>query len=196
MSFQTRHNPFWTGEIRQPVDELSKLNMSGRKIIARRAAMELLPDDVVNLGIGMPEGVASVALEEGIFKYVTLTTEAGVNGGIGASGLEFGPSTNPESFNEMNQQFDLYNGGGLSICFLGLAQCDEVGNVNVSRISSSSLTGPGGFMDIVQCTQKVVFVGTFMKKGLELDIRHSSALGGPAVVRIVQEGKYPYVCVL
>eukprot|EP01125_Pyxidicula_operculata_P013518 TRINITY_DN4485_c0_g1_i3.p1 TRINITY_DN4485_c0_g1~~TRINITY_DN4485_c0_g1_i3.p1 ORF type:complete len:719 (-),score=195.32 TRINITY_DN4485_c0_g1_i3:259-2415(-) len=182
MSYFTVHNPAWSGEIREPLDVVPELELDERKIIARRAALQLKPHQVVNLGIGMPEGVASVANEEKVLKYVTLTTEPGVIGGLGASGHNFGPASNNDAIVELNQQFDFYNGGGLNICYLGLAQCNQNGDVNVSRLSESHLTGPGGFMDISQSTLNVVFMGSFTAKGLEVKCENGKLV-------IVKEGK-------
>ena len=174
-SYFTSYNPSWSGEIREVMKNSGGISaLDARKIIARRAAMELRPDYVVNLGIGMPEGVAKVAQEENFFRFTTLTTEGGVFGGVGASGHDFGPASGADAVVEMNQQFDFYDGGGLDICFLGLAQCGKNGDVNVSRLSESSITGPGGFIDISQCTQRIVFMGTFRKKGFQMKLKQNN----------------------
>jgi propionate CoA-transferase len=115
---------------------------------------------VVNLGIGMPEGVASVAHEERVIDLLTLTTEPGVIGGIPASGTNFGAGVNTQAVIDQPYQFDFYDGGGLDIAFLGLAEADAGGSVNVSKFGVR-VAGAGGFINISQNAKKVVFVGTF-----------------------------------
>jgi len=168
MSYTTFHSPVLAGEIRSPIEDSSRLPLSERKVIARRAARLLKPGLTVNLGIGLPEGVASVAGEEGMLPYITLTTEPGSFGGMPASGKNFGPSSNADALIEMNQQFDFYDGGGLDVAFLGAAEISPSGDVNVSRMGPSRITGPGGFIDITQATRKVCFMCPFTAKGLEI----------------------------
>lgn len=179
-SFVTVYNPAVSGEIRKPSAKhqvTSELDI--RKTIARRAAMELAPDYKVNLGIGMPEGVAKVVAEERLSAFVNLSTEAGAYGGIGLSGHDFGGAENPDCLIQLHQQFDFYNGGGLDCCFLGAGEIDELGNVNVTRLGTK-LTGPGGFIDISQATPRVNLLGTFTAGG-KIKIEDGK-------VKIIQEG--------
>ena len=181
MNYGVMYDPSLSGEVRVPVDAMPKMEFDERKIIARRAAFELPPNGVINLGVGAPDGVASVANEEKVTPYITMTTEAGAIGGVLAGGSSFGASANAHSVIDQNMMFDFYHGGGLDLTCLGMAECDEHGNVNTSKFGGR-LNGCGGFIDISQNARAVVFAGTFTAGGLKVEIAYGK-------MRIAQEGR-------
>ena len=181
MNYGVMYDPALAGEVRIPVENMPKMALDARKIIARRAAFELPPNGVINLGVGAPDGVAAVANEEKVTPYITMTTEAGAVGGVLAGGSSFGSSANAHSVIDQNQMFDFYDGGGLDMTCLGMAECDEEGNVNTSRFGGR-LNGCGGFINISQNARAVVYAGTFTVGGLEVAVENGE-------LKIVREGR-------
>jgi len=181
-TYGTHFSPALSGELRLPPEPASPVALSDRKVIARRAVLELAPNSVINVGVGsIPDQVPLVAGEERVQDLLSLAVDSGVIGGVPRSGLDFGTATNYQAVIDHACAFDFIDGGGLDAAFLGFGECDASGNVNASKFGKR-IPGCGGFIDITQNAKKVVFMGTFSSGGLEVAIDDGR-------VRIVKEGK-------
>lgn len=181
-TYATEYNPAYAGELKVPLHALKRLPFDTRKIVARRAAMEIVPGAICNLGAGISTGISAVATEEAILDDIVLTNEQGFIGGAPLTGVDFGASQNYDAIVDQPYQFDFYDGGGLDIAFLSFAEVDPAGNVNISRFGSK-IVGIGGFVNISQNAKHVVFSGTFTSGGLEVAT-------GDGSLRIVKEGRH------
>ncbi len=181
-TYATVYNPAYSGELRVPLENLKRLPFSERKIIARRAAMEIVPGAICNLGAGISTGVSAVAAEENILDSIVLTNEQGFIGGAPLTGPDSGTAQNYDAMVDQPYQFDFYDGGGLDVAFLSFVEVDPSGNVNISRFGDK-IVGIGGFINISQNARKVVFSGTFTAGGLQIAIE-----GGR--LKIVREGRH------
>lgn len=152
-------------EIRDKIGATSSRN-SLHRAIARRAYRELRPDQIVNIGIGIPELIAEEVLEHNQLDEIHLSVESGHTGGFPLGGKGFGVAIGPDTMLDMARQFDFYEGGGLDACFIGALQVDRFGNGN-GHYAPGKLSGIGGFANISQATKKVVMCLTFTAKGLE-----------------------------
>lgn len=177
----TQYNPAFSGHIKVPLESVPALPLDERKVIARRSAAELVPNTILNLGVGIPVNVSTVSAEEGVSDQLILTTEAGSIGGVPAGLKDFGHAYNSEAIVDHHAQFDFYDGGGIDLSVLGLAQTDQFGNVNVSKFGTR-VAGCGGFINISQAAKKLVFAGTFTAGGLEVKVSDGK-------LHIIQEGK-------
>ncbi|HVO88127.1 MAG TPA: CoA-transferase, partial [Casimicrobiaceae bacterium] len=166
-TYATHYDPSYSGELRIPVEHIEPLPFGPRKVIVRRAAMELFPGAICNLGAGISTGLSTIAAEEDLLDAVHLTNEQGIIGGAPITGRDSGGGQNFAAMIEQPAQFDFYDGGGLDLAFLSFAEVDAQGNVNVSRFGDR-IIGVGGFINISQNAKCVVFGGTLTAG--ELDI--------------------------
>ena len=183
VSFGETDNLSYTGRFRAAVDRLAPAPLSADKVIQRRAFLELAPltFPTINLGIGIAAGIGRIAAEEDFLDY-TVTIESGVIGGIPAEELSFGAAVNPAAIIPQASQFDFYDGGGLDIAFLGMAEVDVRGAVNVSRFGDA-VVGVGGFTNISQTARRVVYLGSFSTGGADIGVRDGR-------LDIVQDGRH------
>lgn len=181
-TYATRYNPSYAGELRVPLGEFRRLPFSERKVVVRRAAMELRPGDVCNLGAGISTGISAVAAEEQVLDRIVLTNEQGFIGGAPLTGPDSGAAQNYDAAVDQSYQFDFYDGGGIDCAFLSFVEVDPAGNVNISRFGNK-IVGIGGFINISQNAKKVVFSGTFSAGGLEVECNDGK-------LKIVREGRH------
>jgi propionate CoA-transferase len=178
----TEFDPSRTGMLPPRNGVIEPIELDHRKVVARRAAAEIETGSLVNLGVGMANGISHVIHEEGLIDQVTFTVEQGLYGGVPGIGLDSGTAVDPTAIIDMCSQFDLYDGGGLDFAGLAFAQVDRHGNVNVTK-AGGTVIGPGGFIDISQRAGTVVFCGTVTGGGLQTEVSGGS-------LRIAQEGRY------
>ncbi|MDA1312804.1 MAG: hypothetical protein O2968_05670 [Acidobacteria bacterium] len=195
-TFQTHFEPAYSGDALKPDEEFGEFPLDVRKVIARRAALELEPGAVLNVGFGIPDGVMKVAREQGIADTLVPTIEHGQFGGIPAEGLDFGATYNAEAILETGPMFNFYQGRGVDQAYLGFLQIDRQGNVNVSKLADS-IIGTGGFIDISQKARKVVFCGTLavraqteLANGTVRFVRHGTPKLVEAVNQVTFSGRY------
>jgi len=180
------HDPAASGEVKIPWESIEPVSLEPiKRILVRRAVLELKRDYVVNLGFGIPSLIPQVALEEGVLDQLTFTTEHGSIGGFPYSGIQFGGAINPWALLESPSQFDFIDGGGPDVVCLAFAEVDREGNVNVTKLRDLPhvLAGVGGFIDLIQNVRKIVFCGTLTAGGLKVDVSDGR-------MNIAQEGRY------
>lgn len=181
----TEMNDDWTHRENVRLEKMSPVPLDERKIIARRAAMQIAKGSVINLGMGIPELVGAIAAEEGFESDITMTVECGIVGGVPVSGLDFGGCYNPQFVTNSARQMDWYDGGGLDLCVLSAAEVDRFGNTNVTKFGR--IVGPGGYINIATGAKEAIFCGTLTAGGLKIET-------GDGSLKIVKEGnKKKYV---
>lgn len=141
-----------------------------RLLCAKRAFLEIEDGDVINLGVGMPDTLSKLISDYN--KNITLTIESGIGGGIPKIGPNFGTADNTEFRFSLFNMLKLYQSNVLDVCFLGAAEIDKNGNVNVSKFGKR-IIGPGGFIDIVSNSKKIVFMTSLVTKENRAKFRES-----------------------
>lgn len=176
------YDPSYSGQAVARESEAEPIPLNIRKVIGRRAMMELEPDVVINVGTGIPNDViGAIIAEEKISDDIMITVESGIYGGTPAGGIDFGISKNSQALVPHDRQFEYYNGAGIDYTFMGAGQMDGAGNVNATKMGDKA-PGAGGFIDITARAKNVIFCSTFTGKGLEVEFDQNG-------LHIVKEGE-------
>lgn len=166
-TFSWYYDPAYSGQALAPDVAAKPLPVNVRKVIGRRAMTELVPDQIINIGTGIPNDViGSIIAEENVSDTVMVTVESGVYGGVPAETIDFGISMNAQALIPHDRQFELYNGTGIDFTFMGAGEMDQHGNVNATKMGPKA-PGAGGFIDITATAKNVIFCSTFTGGGLK-----------------------------
>jgi propionate CoA-transferase len=177
-------DPAFTGAERISSPPIEVPVLSADTIVARRAAMEIAPGDIVNLGAGTPVRELPAVLQGAEpADRVHVSIDHGSLGGTNLGGLLAATHWSPTAFMDSNQVYEYYAGSGLDIAFLGAAEIDGRGNVNVAR-TASAVPGVGGFVDIVEAARTVVICSALRRGGLRVAIAEGE-------LRVEREGRVP-----
>lgn len=177
------YDPSYSGQSRAPLAQTGAIPLSMRKIIGRRAAMQLKKDVMINVGTGIPNDVIGPILqEEGLQNDIMLTVESGVYGGVPAGGIDFGISCSPQALIPHDRQFEYYTGTGIDFTFMGAGEMDAEGNVNATKMGPVA-AGAGGFVDITSTAKNVVFCSSFTGGGIDVSF-------GEQGIKIEREGRF------
>lgn len=183
-TFSWYYDPAYCGLVRVPENAVKKIPLNERKVIGRRALQLLTPDQIINIGTGIPNDVVGPILaEEGANDCVSVTVESGIYGGTPAATIDFGIACNAEALIGHDRQFEFYTGTGVDFTFMGAGQLDGSGNVNATKMGDKA-PGAGGFIDITSTAKNVVFCSTFTGGGLKVAFSEEHG------VTIVQEGRF------
>lgn len=177
------YDPSYSGQIHTPLKQAGAIPLTIRKVIGRRAVMQLAQDAIINVGTGIPNDVIGPILtEEGVQEEVMLTVESGIYGGIPAGGIDFGISCSPQALISHDRQFEYYTGTGIDFTFMGAGEMDAQGNVNATKMGPVA-AGAGGFVDITSTAKNVIFCSTFTGGGIQVDFDADG-------IKIVKEGRF------
>lgn len=176
------YDPSFSGQAKSPVQSLEPIPLNVRKVIGRRAMLELRPGQIINIGTGIPNDVVGpIMAEEDISEDVMVTVESGIYGGVPQQTIDFGISMNAQALVPHDRQFELYNGAGIDCTFMGAGEMDEDGNVNATKMGMKA-PGAGGFIDITATAKNVIFCSTFTGVGLKTSFSKDG-------IKIEKEGK-------
>ena len=178
----SEYDPTLTGEWRLPA-HVESVTPGVDRVVARRAACELRPGMIVNLGFGLAALVAQIAAEERVADDVILSVEHGPLGGTPSGNRIFGAATGPTCILRSTDVFALYHSGQLGLAILSAAQVDQEGNANVSRFGDA-MPGPGGYIDITAGSPRIVLLSALRAGGARLEVTDGS-------LEVLQEGRVP-----
>ena len=197
-SGNAEYDPRISYRIVPPITEKLVEDVTGKpvkeyeRVIARRILAELIglfkdkgAPVLVNLGIGIPASVSSVAAQENIADFIITVIESGPWGGIALSGTDFGLAISPFALSTIPDMFSNFEGGIIDAASLGFLQIDRQGNVNPS-ILPDRIFGPGGFPVIAGGAPKTYFAGAFTAGQKKINIVNNK-------LRIVQDGTHKFV---
>ncbi len=144
-----------------------------KKFIARRVALELKDNDVVNLGIGLPTLVANyipkditihLQSENGLIGLGPTPTED-IDKDITNAGGSVVSMVEGGAYFDSAMSFSIIRGGHVDVTVLGTLQVDETGSLANWIIPKKLVPGMGGAMDLVTGAKKVIIATTHTNKG-------------------------------